>query len=125
MAEYREDFYAGRPALTVNAFGKGKAYYLAARAKEPFYADFYGQLIQEAGVSRVIDTELPSGVTAQMHTDGENDYVFLLNFSGQALEIGLAGQAFTDLFSGRAEQAAVHLDVHGLRLLKRAKAGRS
>lgn len=25
LATYRDDFYAGRPAVTVNAFGKGKA----------------------------------------------------------------------------------------------------
>ncbi len=26
LATYRDDFYAGRPAVTVNAFGKGKAW---------------------------------------------------------------------------------------------------
>src|ERR1035438_5024065 len=31
LATYGRDFYAGRPALTVNACGAGKAYYVASR----------------------------------------------------------------------------------------------
>lgn len=31
LAYYGKDFYQGRPALTVNQFGKGQAYYMAAR----------------------------------------------------------------------------------------------
>nr|WP_168929091.1 beta-galactosidase trimerization domain-containing protein [Paenibacillus dokdonensis] len=52
-----DDFYAGPAALTLHNLGRGKAYYLAARAKEPLYLDFNGQWIQEAGVQGVWDTK--------------------------------------------------------------------
>ena len=42
LAVYSSDFYAGRPALTVNQLGKGRAYYIASRNKEPFHSDFTG-----------------------------------------------------------------------------------
>jgi beta-galactosidase len=36
LATYEQDFYAGRPAVTVNGFGNGRAFYLAARTEERF-----------------------------------------------------------------------------------------
>lgn len=37
----------------------------------------------KSGVRRAaIQSRLPAGVTAQLRTDGDSDYVFLLNFSG-------------------------------------------
>ena len=53
LAVYRSDFYAGRPALTVNQLGKGRAYYIASRNKEPFHSDFTGSsLNRQASVGR-------------------------------------------------------------------------
>jgi beta-galactosidase len=40
LASYGEDFYKGKPVLTVNEFGKGKAYYIASDPDEEFIKDF-------------------------------------------------------------------------------------
>lgn len=120
LAVYRDDFYAGRPALTVNALGDGKAYFLAARVSEPsFYDSFYGKLVADAGVRRAIKAELPAGVTAQLRTDGEQDYVFILNFSGKEATVGLDEARYTDVESGEAVTGGMSLPLHGLRILKR------
>jgi len=63
LAEYKSDFYAGRPALTANVYGKGKAYYIAS--------------------------QLPEGVTAQKRSDKDYDYIFLMNFSEDDKKIEL------------------------------------
>ena len=81
LGTYSSDFYAGRPALTVNETGKGKAYFIAARTGEDFLNDFYGMLITDAGIRTALPAELPDGVTAQIRTDGKTDYVFIMNFS--------------------------------------------
>ncbi|MBY9079883.1 beta-galactosidase [Paenibacillus sp. HN-1] len=121
LAVYGDDFYAGRPALTVNHRGEGKAYYLAARVSDPaFYEAFYGGLVKEAGVLRSLDAELPKGVTAQLRTDGEHEYVFLLNFSGRTGKVELGGEAFTDAESGEAVSGGtLELPLYGVRILKR------
>lgn len=119
LAFYKQDFYAGRPALTVNQFGKGKAYYIASRNKEPFYRDFFRKLAKEASIQRIIDTDLPYGVTAQLRTDGEYDYVFLLNFSKQEQMIDLKGEEYIDLIKGVAVPSLLHLPVYGVLILKR------
>ncbi|WP_168123501.1 beta-galactosidase [Paenibacillus sp. HB172176] len=120
LAVYRADFYAGRPALTVHAFGRGKAYYLATRASEPFYKPFYTEVAKAAGIERALETELPTGVTAQARTDGENDYVFVMNFSGRAQEIRLDDRRYTDLETGEPSGPKLALDANGVRILKRS-----
>lgn len=120
LGVYTDDFYAGRPALTVNKLGAGRAYYLATRAKEPFYDAFYGAIVAELGLARAVESELPAGVTAQVRTDGEQDYVFLLNFSGKPQTVALDNRAYTDMETGDAAGSEVTLATHGVAVLKRA-----
>jgi beta-galactosidase len=119
LASYKDDFYAGRPALTVNSFGKGKAYYIASRNKEDFNDIFYGKLIEELKLKRALDTELPYGVTAQTRTDGENDYIFLMNFSNEGKEVVLDNYTYTDIISNSKVEKKIKLSQFGLRILKR------
>jgi len=81
LGTYGSDFYAGRPVLTVNKIGNGRAYFIAARTGEDFLNDFYHKVIGEAGIKRSLEAELPKGVTAQIRSDGETDYIFLMNFT--------------------------------------------
>ncbi|HLQ97185.1 MAG TPA: beta-galactosidase [Candidatus Dormibacteraeota bacterium] len=119
LASYKKDFYAGRPALTVNAFGGGKAYYIASRNKGSFYLDFYTKVVDEVGVKRVIESELPDGVTAQYRTDGEFDYVFLFNFAADTKQVKISDAEYTDLLKGSSVPQEVELTAFGVKLLKR------
>ncbi|AIQ74985.1 beta-galactosidase [Paenibacillus odorifer] len=120
LGHYRNDFYAGRPALTVNRFGEGNAYHLATRVKETsFYVELYAAITSKAGITRAMDSELPAGVTAQLRTDGESDYVFVQNFSGSPQTVELDGAEYTDLETGLSAPALLNLAVNGLAMLKR------
>jgi len=81
IGTYGDDFYAGQPALTVNKRGNGKAYFIAARTGPDFLYDFYRFVANDASIKRALDAELPAGVTAQIRSDGEKDFIFLLNFT--------------------------------------------
>ncbi|WNR45727.1 beta-galactosidase [Paenibacillus roseipurpureus] len=120
LAVYQDDFYAGRPALTRNSMGDGQAYYLAARVSDPrFYTEFYGQLVQQSGVRRALHVSLPDGVTSTVRTDGEYDYVFLMNFSGKEQVIELDNQAYTDMETKQLVANKVELPLHGISILRR------
>jgi beta-galactosidase len=74
LATYRDDFYAGRPAVTVNRFGKGKAWHVASRNDLPFQRDFFAAIINELALPRAIDGDFPPGVVATARTDGETTW---------------------------------------------------
>lgn len=78
---YGEDFYAGTPALLVNSYGAGKAYYVCADAEQAFYDDLYRTLAQEAGIEGVLGEAVPDGVEVTSRNDGRSDYIFIQNFN--------------------------------------------
>ncbi len=124
IAFYGDDFYAGRPALTVNRLGSGRAYYLAARVSDPaFYDSFYEAVVRESNARRALDAALPAGVTAQLRTDGVRDYVFLLNFSGAPARVELDGSSaasYSDAETGESLAGTLELPANASRILKRA-----
>jgi beta-galactosidase len=86
LGVYGDDFYAGRPALTLNRRGAGEACFIAARTGGDFLDDFYRQLTGEADI-RPLSGELPEGVTAQARGNGEGDFIFLMNFTGEEKQV--------------------------------------
>jgi beta-galactosidase len=84
LATYGDDWYAGRPVLTQHAFGKGSVYYLAAKVEQRFVDDLIGAIAHGIGLKSAWPEPLPPGVNAQARTDGETDYVLLMNFTDEA-----------------------------------------
>jgi len=80
LATYAEDFYAGRPAATVNAFGRGRAYYLASRNEERFHNDIYGFLARDLMLPRSQQAELPMDVTAHTRVSRSQKVRFPFQF---------------------------------------------
>ncbi len=118
LATYGSDFYAGRPALTLNRYGKGRAYYMASRNEDRFLDDFYGKLAQDMGLLRALDTELPKGVTAQLRTDGENKFIFVMNFNPEPAKVSLNGANFEGIVSGKPVSGTLELPAYGVEILK-------
>lgn len=118
LATYASDYFAGSPALTVNSFGKGKAYYMASRNEPPFIADFYRRLISELPLDRVIDADLPGGVTAQMRTDGKTRYIFLMNFNDREESVVLRS-TYVDMLTEKTVGRTVKLERYGVTILRK------
>ena len=67
-----------------------------------------------------MNSELPGGVTSQLRSDGDNDYIFLMNFSGRAESILLDERGYTDVETGEQSGVEIDLAVNGVRILKRS-----
>lgn len=115
LATYGDDFYAGKPALTVNAYGQGIAYYLAARTEQAFLDDFAALLSAQLGLAPALDATLPQGVTAT-----RREAILVQNFTGERKRVVL-NRNYVDL--ERNEQVSGSLDLAGfeVRILAEAR----
>ena len=119
LGTYNGEFYAGRPALTCHKTGAGKAYYHAFRADADFLDAFYAKLIKEIALKPALTAKLPTGVTARCRTNGDEDFIFLLNFSGRNVEITPGQAGLTDLATGRKVPTRLKLPKDGSCILRR------
>ncbi|OPH58667.1 beta-galactosidase [Paenibacillus ferrarius] len=120
LAVYGDDFYAGRPALTVNSFGQGKAYYVATRTEQSHLNYFYQKVVAEAGVKGALEVELPAEVTAQIRTDGVHEFIFIMNFSQKPHTLTLDDHTYMDMLSAeKVADKSLLLQPYGVRILKR------
>ena len=113
---YGDDFYAGTPAVTVNGFGSGRAYYIATRPDMDFLEHFYTKALAEAGIEPLL-ADLPVGVQVSSRTGSDAEYLFVQNFSGRPVQIDLPPSA--DVLTGETVSGSVQLPVCGVRILKR------
>lgn len=118
QAVYGGDFYAGRPALTVNRVGNGKAWYVASRNDASFQRDFFMAIAQELALPRALDTALPPGVTAQRRSDGESEFIIVQNYSDKAKSVALPA-VYTDMSDAKSLQGEMTLAPWGCRILTR------
>lgn len=117
LSVYNEDFYAGMPVLTKNAFGKGFGYYVATSSDDAFYRDYIGEICDEAGILPIMDTPEQIEVTRRVNKNGS--FVFLLNH-GETDYVAALPFGGTDLLSGKAYEAgdALTLEKKGVAILK-------
>ncbi len=120
LATYAKEFYAGGAAATVNEFGKGRAYYLAARTEERFLSDFYAALSTRLELRKALDKELPGGISVIERRDEEKRFLFVMNFTTDTKRVELGGAAFRSLLSGLSPGATLELGAYGVDVLEEA-----
>jgi beta-galactosidase len=121
MATYGSEFYAGRPALTRNRHGQGTAWYVAFRAGENFLSDLADRLIADAGLHPVLGsgTRLPTGVTAQMRSHGERQFVFVMNFTNQPQTVDLGSKRYRDMLTEEILSGSVSMEAYAVFALEK------
>lgn len=108
LGTYVEDFYAGTPCVTVNEWGKGKAYYIATRADAEFLDDFYASLMADADIEPLV-RGLPRGV--QVTRRGGT--LFVMNFT--PAEVTVVLPEGTDALNGGPVGGPAAIPARGLR----------
>ena len=119
LATYGDDFYAGRPALTVNKVGMGFVYYQAARSEQPFRTALIAALWRRHGIRPLLPADsLPPGVTLQRRSaaDGQ-EFWFFLNFRRESQTVHLHNCAGHDLLTGRECSGELTLPAYGAAVL--------
>ena len=121
LATYKNDFYAGMPALTVNRYGNGRVYYLAARPEGDAFLDALTKLlVKDVGLTRTLEVDLPEGVTVQQRSGGGRTFYFLHNFRHEPQSIDLGSATLKAIGDGRVLSGRTKLEPFASLVLERA-----
>lgn len=117
---YKEDYYAGTPAITSNQFEKGMAYYIGGRLDKQFHRDFYQSIMSELAIEPEFAVKHGKGVSVQARKSSESDYIFIMNFTEDNQLISL-GSVVKDLVTGEELIGELTLERYKVRVVERKR----
>ena len=118
LANYADEWYGNTPCVTENSYGKGKAIYQACRDKGELTSAVFDKVLSGVGLTPLLASSLPHGVTAHSRTDGVYTYLFVENYSRESVEVGLRAPMFNLLTSETEESAK--LPPYGFAIYRKA-----
>jgi beta-galactosidase len=114
LAVFGEDFYAGRPAITENQAGAGRAYYVATRLEPALLQRLMGTVAEAAGVRPPLES--PQGVEVVQRRGDAQSFTFVLNHNTGEQTVGLPAP-MRDLLSDTLHQGQILLPARGVAIL--------
>ncbi|HEY0827684.1 MAG TPA: beta-galactosidase [Bacilli bacterium] len=85
-AVYTKDYYAGKPAVTVNQYGRGKAWYVATEPEQDFIRVMMQIIVLQSKILPIVTT--PEGVeSARRVTQEGKIYIFLMNHTKEQKQL--------------------------------------
>ncbi|MBG6055441.1 beta-galactosidase [Salinibacterium sp. CAN_S4] len=112
MTEFADGQVAGHPAITSNAFGDGRAIYVATALDDDSYETLVASALAEAGVT---GHTLGADVEVVTRSNGTDRFVFVINHS--ASDVSLAGTG-TELTTGESIDGIVAVPAGAVRVLR-------
>ncbi|MCI9078731.1 MAG: beta-galactosidase [Lachnospiraceae bacterium] len=113
LASYMQDFYKGTPAVTANNYGKGTAYYVAARISNEKMQEIFLEMAEKAGVEH---RELPLGIEYHKRVADGECYEFYLNNSEEVKRIkNVSG---INLLNGEKVDGVLELEKYGVAVVE-------
>jgi beta-galactosidase len=117
LAYFGQDFIAGSPAVTVNTFGQGRAYYVGTQADERFVTNLIQHILAETGIQAPIDA--PKGVEVTCREQGSDRTLFLLNHHAETMTVPLKDKIiYQDLLQDTSIQGQIELPANGVAVLR-------
>jgi len=115
LGTYTSGAYAGRAAITMNSFGKGKAVYIGADLDPASLNRVLRGFSASAGVRQLLD--VPSGVEVTVRKSDRKRWIFLLNHTATVQTVDIPAP-HTDLLTGERQTRTVSLSAYGVRVLQ-------
>jgi beta-galactosidase len=114
IATYSNDFYSGRPAVTMNEYGNGTVIYLGMIGDPVFFDAFVYWISEFAGVSALLNT--PPGVEVCERWQGNQQLLFILNHTERDHSISLDGD-YINLIKNEKVGQELHLPSKDVAIL--------
>jgi beta-galactosidase len=117
LLTYAADFMAGMPAVTVNAFGAGQAYFIGTRLSAVLLDRLYAIVGQS--LPRAIDATLPHGVIVNERVAGDEQFVVVQNYTRAPKTVAFDGPILVDLETAESFVRELPLAPLGSRVLRK------
>jgi beta-galactosidase len=114
LAVFAKDFYSGRPAVTMNNFGLGKAIYIGTMSHQPFYYDFVVWLRQLCNLQPLL--KVPENIEVSMREKEGTRVFFLLNHQNSPVRVQFY-KPMHDFLTGNTFSGNYDLPPHGVLVL--------
>jgi len=114
LAVYAKDFYSGKPAMTMNTFGLGKAIYIGTLSHQHFYHDLISWLRQVCSLHPLL--KVPENVEVSMREKAGTRVYFLLNHQNSPVRIQFY-KPMHDFLTGTTFSGNYDLPPHGVLVL--------
>lgn len=114
LATYSKDFYAGKPAVTLNDFGLGKAIYLGTQSHQNFYYDLVVWLRQMCNLHSLL--KVPDTVEVSLRQKEGVKVFFLLNHQSSPVRLQFY-KPMHDYLTSSALTGNYDLPPHGVLVL--------
>ncbi len=106
IAEYKDSYYKGCPAVTRNSFGKGTAYYVGTVPERAFCKKLMSRIFAENSITH--EPSLPFGVEVTERIKGDTTYRFIFNNTMDKQEFTLYGKLYSmDAFEMTREKLGI------------------
>lgn len=116
IAEYGSDFYKGMPALTVNKFGEGEAWYVASSPDKAMLQSLLSTICKEKGIEPLLAA--PSGVEVTRRIKDGKSFTFVLNHNSEASVVQLQDEPRKDLLSGELVSGEYSVAAKGVLIIE-------
>jgi beta-galactosidase len=90
IASYGQDYYAGKPAITRNVFGKGQVIYVGTFGDADLYHVLLNWLMKQADLNNAMQS--PAGVEVAERWQAEKRFLFVLNHTGNSQTMAVPGK---------------------------------
>lgn len=114
LGTYGKDFYAGRPAMTMNNFGSGRAIYFGTVSHQAFYYDLVVWARGVCGLQPLL--KVPDAVEVSLRQKGNMKLYFLLNHQPAPVRISFF-KPMHDFLTGRTFTGNYDIAPHGVLVL--------
>ena len=114
LATYAKDFYAGKPAITLNNFGLGKAVYIGTQSHQHFYDDLVTWLRQTAGLHPLL--KVPENIEVSLREREGTRVYFLLNHQNSPVCVQFY-KPMHDFLTGNNIVGNYNLPPHGVLII--------